>query len=72
MLLDTDEDELFFFMKESNGTRSLTAVNMSDKEIEWDGPPANFGMDSKMILGNVKVMGTGILKPWEGRVYLSC
>jgi glycosidase len=70
-LLDTDEDELFVFMKEGNGTKSLTAVNMSDKEIEWHGIPASLGTDPQMILGNVKKIEVGILKPWEGRVYLS-
>ena len=70
-LLDTDEDELFVFMKEGNGTRSLTAVNMSDKEIEWHGIPASFGVNPPLLLGNVKNMQVGILKPWEGRVYLS-
>jgi len=70
-LLETDNVNLFVFMKEAHGIKSLTVVNMFGKKQKWGGPPSSFGPHYKLLLQNTEFAEEGVLSAWEGRLYLS-
>jgi oligo-1,6-glucosidase len=70
-LLETGGTDLFVFMKEAHGMKSLTVVNMTGKEKKWEGPLSSLGPGYKLLLQNVEAVEETVLSAWEGRLYLS-
>lgn len=70
-LLEADNADLFVFMKEAHGKRSLTVINMSGDKKKWKGPPSSFGPNYKLLLQNTENADESVLSAWEGRLYLS-
>lgn len=70
-LLEAGDTDLFVFIKEAHGMKSLTVVNMSGKKKKWEGPPSSFGPDYKLLLQNAESTEESVLSAWEGRLYLS-
>lgn len=69
----TEAAELFVFTKEAKGIRSLTVVNMSGKELGWEGAASILGEDCRLLMENIGGAGTRgeVLSAWEGRVYIT-
>jgi len=64
MLLEDDE-RVYAFTREHDGTELLVAANFSGETAGYDIP----GWDgAELLLGNCAVVGTE-LQPWEARVY---
>lgn len=73
-LLETEDPDLFAFTKEVGDMKSLTIVNMSPVKRKWEGPPLDFGLNHRLLLGNIlhtESIQESFLLPWEGRVYLN-
>ncbi|KAE8449338.1 hypothetical protein EG329_008239 [Mollisiaceae sp. DMI_Dod_QoI] len=70
-LVETEAENLFVFMKESSGLKSLTVVNMSGKPTKWKGPTPILGQHWRWLFGNTEGVENGKLSAWEGRVYLN-
>lgn len=68
--VETEEEDVFAFTKESQGMKSLTVVNMSGEWKKWGRPSSILGLDCKILIGNLADAEYGGLRPWEGRVYL--
>jgi oligo-1,6-glucosidase len=68
-LCDTDDEDLFIFVKTGPGLTSLTVANMSKASKHWGGAGPLFA--PKLVLRNVDEPGEGILGPYEARVYIS-
>lgn len=69
-VVETGDDDLFVFTKESGKMKSLTVVNMSDKQKIWGGVSAILGQNCRLLIGTVRSLEDGFLSNWEGRVYL--
>lgn len=70
VLVETGDEDLFVFTKESGGLKSLTVLNMSGKQRIWRGTSTILGKKYKLLIGNVESLEDGVLNEWEGRVYL--
>jgi oligo-1,6-glucosidase len=69
-VVETGDEDLFVFTKESGKMKSLTVVNMSGKQKIWPGVSTILGKNTKLLIGNVQSLENGFLSEWEGRVYL--
>jgi glycosidase len=69
-LVETGMEELFVFVKEEAGKKSLSVVNFSGSRMRWNGPAELLGLDCKLLIGTKEGEEDGILDAWEGRVYL--
>jgi oligo-1,6-glucosidase len=68
-LCDTDDEDLFIFIKTGSGITSLTVANMSKTSKQWGSAGALFAPN--LALGNVNEPEEGRLGPYEGRIYIS-
>lgn len=68
-LCDTDDEDLFIFIKTGPGLTSLTVGNMSKTSKHWGGAGTLFA--PKLVLGNKNEPEEGILGPYEARIYIS-
>jgi glycosidase len=69
-VIETGDEDLFAFTKKSGKMKSLTVVNMSDKQKIWGGLDKILGKERKLLIKNVQGLEEGVLSKWEGRVYL--
>jgi oligo-1,6-glucosidase len=69
-LLESTAEDIFIFVKEGQGLKSLTVVNFSPNRNEWEGPSSSLGVGSKLLLGTTDREDDNILRAWEGRVYM--
>jgi oligo-1,6-glucosidase len=65
---DTEDEDLFIFIKTGSGFTSLTVANMSKRSKNWVGAGALFA--PQLILGNVDEPEQGSLGPYETRIYI--
>ena len=68
-LCDTDNEDLFVFVKTASGTTSLTVANMSSTSRHWGGAGQLFA--PKLTMGNMEEPKEGRLAPYEARIYVS-
>ena len=66
----TECEDLFVFMKEGGGMRSLTVLNMSGKQRMWGGSSTLLADKYKLMIGNMESLDGDLLRGWEGRVYI--
>lgn len=68
-LVESSTQDLFAFVKEGKGMKSLTVVNFSPNSCKWEAPSSLLGVKFKLLLGTAAGKDD-VLNPWEGRVYL--
>jgi oligo-1,6-glucosidase len=68
-VVETDDEELFVFIKEGGGMKSVTVVNMSGKWKVWEEASSILGENTGLLIGNAQSLEYGVLSSWEGRVY---
>ncbi|KUJ24483.1 glycoside hydrolase [Mollisia scopiformis] len=69
-LVESQEEDLFIFVKEGPERKSLTVVNFSNSPKKWEGPSDILGVGSRLLLGTTGGKEGDVLNAWEGRVYL--
>jgi oligo-1,6-glucosidase len=67
---DMEDEKTFVYAKEWEGQSAVVALNFTGEEQGWNFPKAMGKGKREFVVSNLAEVDEGVLKPWEGRVYL--
>jgi oligo-1,6-glucosidase len=67
---DMEDEKTFVYAKEWEGQSAVVALNFTGEEQGWNFPKAMGKGKREFVVSNFAEVDEGVLKPWEGRIYL--